>query len=485
MMSTLFARVACAAVTLTAACLVALCAPVPAATADTPGTTRHSSEILRQGVGLGDRPSVRVRRLQRILDQRGFDLGAPGVDGRFGPLTAAAVRRMQDRYGLIPDGIVGPKTRRVLNLLAAVERAQRRGEKRQPQRQRKPSAQRPPAQVQPDGERGASTSPQAAEPRAEQGGSMTLPMIISGVAALLAAAALAAALIRRQRPSGAPVVVPVERELFLEGHSQQPEVGSFRGFALATAVPPDAADDARQTRYLIHDPWKSAPVWVQGSDVRRSPSELAAGEPVVGYVPTDSDPSREQQNFLEIEAVCEQSGWELQEIIRDTERGRRRDRPGLRRALEHIAADEARGLIVTDSRSLADSVTELGALLEWFRDADAALIALDLELDTATVQGRQTAATLIAVAAWESERRTGRARSGLAKVESSDVERVKAMRHAGMSLQSIADQLNSERVPSLRGGAWRPASVKSVLATQATPRDLRSELPSLPRRERP
>jgi peptidoglycan hydrolase-like protein with peptidoglycan-binding domain len=32
------------------------------------------------------------------------------VDGRFGPLTEAAVRRFQRDHGLVPDGIIGPKT---------------------------------------------------------------------------------------------------------------------------------------------------------------------------------------------------------------------------------------------------------------------------------------------------------------------------------------------------------------------------------------
>jgi hypothetical protein len=38
------------------------------------------------------------------------------------------------------------------------------------------------------------------------------------------------------------------------------------------------------------------------------------------------------------------------------------------------------------------------------------------------------------------------------------------MRAANMTLQAIADQLNAEGVPTLRGGAmWRPSSVQAAL----------------------
>ena len=39
--------------------------------------------------------------------------------------------------------------------------------------------------------------------------------------------------------------------------------------------------------------------------------------------------------------------------------------------------------------------------------------------------------------------------------------RIVAMRERGMTLQAIADALNAEGVPTLRGGAlWRPSSVQ-------------------------
>ena len=72
--------------------------------------------LLAQGAGMGARPSTQVRQVQRALEHRGYDLGDRGVDGRFGPLTAAAVRRLQAQRGLAVDGIVGTHTRTALRL---------------------------------------------------------------------------------------------------------------------------------------------------------------------------------------------------------------------------------------------------------------------------------------------------------------------------------------------------------------------------------
>ena len=62
----------------------------------------------------------RVRAVQRHLRAAGVDPGP--VDGRFGPLTEAAVRRFQSAHGLAADGIVGPRTRLVLRAPVALAR---------------------------------------------------------------------------------------------------------------------------------------------------------------------------------------------------------------------------------------------------------------------------------------------------------------------------------------------------------------------------
>jgi peptidoglycan hydrolase-like protein with peptidoglycan-binding domain len=58
--------------------------------------------------------SERVREVQRKLNRLGY--GAGEVDGLFGPVTDEAVRRFQQKNTLAADGIVGPRTLRVLRL---------------------------------------------------------------------------------------------------------------------------------------------------------------------------------------------------------------------------------------------------------------------------------------------------------------------------------------------------------------------------------
>lgn len=64
--------------------------------------------ILRKGV-----KGQEVRMLQETLKKAGYRVG---IDGNFGAMTDLAVRAFQRRKGMLPDGIVGPKTIRALGM---------------------------------------------------------------------------------------------------------------------------------------------------------------------------------------------------------------------------------------------------------------------------------------------------------------------------------------------------------------------------------
>jgi DNA invertase Pin-like site-specific DNA recombinase len=132
--------------------------------------------------------------------------------------------------------------------------------------------------------------------------------------------------------------------------------------------------------------------------------------------------------------------------------------------------------------------------MEWFRDADAALIAVAPAIDTTTTTGQDLAGTLIRLGRLEHQRIAQRTRSAPADARAqgkptgrpavSDIpaltQRITTMHANGMTLQAIADQLNHEAVPTLRGGpTWRPSSVQAALGhRRPTTRGPRDHLPT-------
>ncbi len=202
-----------------------------------------------------------------------------------------------------------------------------------------------------------------------------------------------------------------------------------------------------------------------------------------------------------IAAEVERRGWTLADVILDEgQSAASLDRPGLRSALERIAAGEAEVLMATKLDRLSRSVGDFASLLEWFTEADAALVALDLALDTSTPGGRLVANVFASVAEWERSIIASRTKEGMAELRAQGrpvsspsvadrpelAERIAAMRADGMTLQAIADTLNAEGMPTLRGGTkWRPSSVGSAAGYRRPPARRRAvELPAIPRRRR-
>jgi DNA invertase Pin-like site-specific DNA recombinase len=441
-----------------------------------PSTPAHAASgrptpVLAQGAGMGVHPSAQVRVVQRALHHRGYDLGAPGVDGRFGPLTAAAVRQMQADNGLAVDGIVGSHTRRALGITRHVATKQRRShaeDRTKTTHERTPTGQAAPRRASADVTT-ARTAPTALTHESGSAVDALLAGAFGGLITLLLGVTISAR--RRHRDAERGISSPSQ---------------------LADGIGPHDDGRPEQTLQLYHNHNGAARASANGE---APPPRLPAGQRVIGYVtvPTEAGLSDDESSQA-IKAMCERCGWELLEIVRDREVGRTLERPGLGYALERIARRQADALVVSELKRLSRSVGDLGVLMGWFRDAGAALVALDLGVDTSTPRGHRAATTLIALSNHAHERIAHRGSNASTDVRAArrpgrpsvrdDPEllgRIAAMRAANMTLQAIADQLNAEGVPTPRGGTkWRPSSIQAALGYRRPgPRD---HLPSLDER---
>jgi len=181
--------------------------------------------------------------------------------------------------------------------------------------------------------------------------------------------------------------------------------------------------------------------------------------PAIAYLPADENGAAADEAAVDaIEPL------DVVAVVRDNA-GRRRS--GLGEVLERIAAGEAATLAVARLGAAAGSLRELVALLDWLAAARAELVALDVGLDTGSVDGRRIVGVLREIERWEREPEPGRrprGRPGLAVRSPELGERIASMRERGLSLQAIADALNADGVPTQRGGAqWRPSSVQAAL----------------------
>jgi peptidoglycan hydrolase-like protein with peptidoglycan-binding domain len=128
-----------------------------------------------------------------------------------------------------------------------------------------------------------------------------------------------------------------------------------------------------------------------------------ADGPVLGYV-RSNDVESAMAHTAAIMDACEEHGWMLERLIRDTAptSKSRLEQPGLSYALEELRKGEASRLVVHELDQLAMSGTELRMMLGWFLRTGVALSALDVGLDTSTEEGRDAAAELLAAGRRES-----------------------------------------------------------------------------------
>ena len=213
----------------------------------------------------------------------------------------------------------------------------------------------------------------------------------------------------------------------------------------------------------------------------------------LGYVSVPEGGGKKQIAAQEraIRQTAERLHLELVEVVKDREAkaGKALDRPGVSYLIERLAAGDAACVVVSGLERLSRSVSELGTIVQWLQGNDVRLVAVKLDLDTATDSGQSTARAIGAVAGSERVRLVDRTRKGLAarakrratrdpRTSEWDAlkKRIAAMRADGMTLQGIADVLNAEGIPTRRGGArWRPSSVQTAVGYKRPPQPPKAE----------
>ena len=520
------------------ACLALLSLPAASIAADpsaSPGeATGRASALLVPG---SDGP--RVRALQRSVRALGHQPGP--VDGLYGPLTKAAVERLQHDSGLPVDGIVGPQTRRVLDarvppLVPGAGYRQPGGspQVRAIQRSLRALGHRP-GPV--DGLYGPGT--RAAIVRFQR----TAEQPASGVLSPVSAAALARADDEQpaRRASGTPrggearrpSRRPVSRERGSGGRNRARQAdrrrpaGSFDRSMTQAPIAADGRTDEKsgvspalwaalaalalaaiaalyagwRTRGRPHEtdvaevagkPRPNTDSDATDPPVRSTAAPTRAQDPqrngatALGYVSMYESESADgpelREQMAAIDRGCRERGLVLKQVIRDLEQVERSGsgRPGMRYAFLQIAAGEASCLVVAELGRLSRSAPEVGFVIEWLRHRKTRLVAVGDGLDTGTTKGEEAADKLASLCAVGGRRRSpvlnGRGDPGPEQRQSAGGstppaddevaavrERILAMRASGMTLQAIADWLNAEEVPTLRGGAkWRPSGVQAA-----------------------
>ena len=209
---------------------------------------------------------------------------------------------------------------------------------------------------------------------------------------------------------------------------------------------------------------------------------MGTGDRVVGYVRVSTAEQGVRGVGLEtqrraIRAECHRRGWELVRIEQDVLSGRSMNRPGLQVALAACRSGEVTGVVVAKLDRLSRSLVDFATLLADAQSKGFNVVALDLGVDLSTPAGEFLASVMASAAQWERRIIGQRTRDALAVKKSEGVRlgrpplavdalfrRIRGMRQRGMTLQQIADKLNAEHLPTMRGGAeWRPSSVQAVL----------------------
>lgn len=151
-------------------------------------------------------------------------------------------------------------------------------------------------------------------------------------------------------------------------------------------------------------------------------------------------------------------------------------RPKLAAALDTLSAGEAQVLVVAKLDRLSRSLLDFAALMAAAQREGWSIVALDIGVDTSTINGELVASIIMALAQWERRIIGQRTKDALESVRGKGtrlgrpttvtrdaVAIIAAMRGQGASLRAVADALNRAKVPTAQGGReWYASTVRAI-----------------------
>jgi DNA invertase Pin-like site-specific DNA recombinase len=203
----------------------------------------------------------------------------------------------------------------------------------------------------------------------------------------------------------------------------------------------------------------------------------------IGYCRVSTDQQGESGAGLQaqkraIHLEVERRGWAFQTMYADIASGKSiRRRSDLATALEVMADGEADLLVVAKLDRLSRSLLDFADLMARAQREGWGIVALDIGVDTSTINGELVASIIMALAQWERRIIGQRTKDALGVVKDrgvvlgrpvmmdpATVTLMRLLRSNGRSYGAVAKMLNNEGVPTAQGGAkWYASTVRAAL----------------------
>ena len=176
-----------------------------------------------------------------------------------------------------------------------------------------------------------------------------------------------------------------------------------------------------------------------------------------------------------ITAEVQRRDWELVAMLEDVASGKStKKRPALEKAVAMLRDGEADVLIVAKLDRLSRSLADFANITAQSREEGWSIVAIDIGVDTSTINGELVAAIIMALAQWERRIIGQRTKEALAVRSSEGVKLgrptvirdeavgiIVQMRSEGASYRRIARLLTEAGIPTpQRAASWSPSTVK-------------------------